>query len=226
MSIRELARIFGLIYAQVDSIERELRQAILSGLEIERLIYSFPKIAEPDTVRLKEEVISSLGLEEKDLLEAIRRSLRGGGRRVVGGRRCAIVLVSPLPDAIAGEVNGLVGSSGGRVKAFDATSYPLASVAEVLEHDPDCVIFLSVREEGTSLERIMIAGSENPDELNEMIALSLLGSNEIGLLAEIIGSLSEGRKDMWALYCSGSDEGVHECIGVLRDLMRGLGFSY
>ncbi|MEM3371187.1 MAG: hypothetical protein QXO55_01040 [Candidatus Korarchaeum sp.] len=223
MSIKDIARILGSAYAQLSEIERELKHAILSGLEIERLLYSFSKVAEADINRLREEIVSSLGESGEEVSEAIRRSLRRQGRRTVGGRRCAIILTSLMPG-LTEEMERLRNEvRGGYLKLFDATAYPLASVMEAVEYDPNYVIFVSGGG-AASLMEIGIPEPRGSDELNELISLSLLGVNRVDVLAGIMGPLSRRRKSMWLLSC---DEGrVGECVRMLRELLMNLGFSF
>ena len=224
MDIKDIARILGSVYAQLNEMERELRHAILSGLDIERLLYSFPKVSEVDISKLREEIVSSLGESGEEVPEAIRRSLMKRGRRTVGGRRCAIILTGPIPGLVE-EMEKLINEAkGGYLKLFDATTYPLASVTETLEYDPDYVVFISPKGGTASPMELEIPRLRSSDELNELISLSLLGVNEVDVLAGIMGSLSRRRKSVWILNCS---EGrVEECVGILRDLLTKLGFSF
>lgn len=222
MPLKDLARVLGIIYAQIDAIERELKQAVVSGLRLERLMYSFPKAIEVNIDELREEMIRSLGGKEgEDLLEVIRKSFAEGKGRVVGRKRCAIVIIGTVNDEIVKELSSV---SGAQVRVFNATAYPLASAMEVLDYDPDYVIFLSPTGGVTSVSELKAPEPLSSDELNGMISLSPPGTSEAGLLAGIMGSLGWRGRGAWILSCATG--GMRECMGTLRGLLADLGFSY
>jgi hypothetical protein len=220
MSLKKIARLLGTLYGELNEIEREIKDSIISAIELERLIYSFP-INRKDINEIRKELSMSLGGE--DPIEAIRRALMKPGKYVrMGGKRCAIVISSPQPpESVLEGIRELVGEvRGGDVELFDTTQYPLASITEMIEYDPDFIIIIS-QGEGTSVKKIEVKG--DIERLKESIPLTLLGVNDVNALTGVIASLSEG--EVYIVNVPPLAEGVG-CLRTLRDLMVKLGYSF
>jgi hypothetical protein len=220
MSLKKIARLLGTLYGELNEIEREIKDSIISAIELERLIYSFSTNSK-DINEIRKELSMSLGGE--DPIEAIRNALMKPGKYVrMGGKRCAIVISSPQPSESALEgIRELVGEvRGGNVELFDTTQYPLASITEMIEYDPDFIIIISQGEE-TSVKKLEV--KRDIERLKESIPLTLLGVNDVNTLTDVIASLSKG--EVYIVNVPPRAEGV-ECLRTLRDLMIKLGYSF
>ena len=240
MGLKDLARFLGSLMGQVNELEESVRQGIMRGLEVDRiLLYSMPDAEGEDVRELEEEVKRALGGET--LEEAIRNAFNAErGRRVkMGGRRLAIIFSGgelegdrSVPLEIMDEVE-----VRGSVRKFDASTYPLATLQEVAEFDPDVVVIVSVeRGETASLVIERMDPDVPADSLmaGDLIAPPLLGINDPESLASALIAMS-GPREVWKVVClsphvegSGVSEVGERCSRELREslerLLRELGF--
>lgn len=240
MDLRELARFLGRVAGQVDEMKESLRLGVMKRLEVDKLFYYLPDAEEEDTSALEKEVKRALGGDS--LEDAIREAFKSR-RRVVrmGGRRLAVIFTGGglegdknVPLKLMDEVE-----LGGRARKFDASSYPLATLQEVIEFDPDVVVLLSVErgeEVEVSARRLSIEVPENSREVQDMVSLLLLGINDPETLAGALLVMSEDRKmEIWTVTCTsphveGSEisEVGEECQkllkGKMKELLKELGF--
>ncbi len=224
MSLKKIARLLGALYGGLSEIEREIKDSIISAIELERLIYSFPA-SNKDINEIKKELAISLGGE--DPIEAIRSALVKPGRYVrMGGKRCAIVIAGfPQPsESVLEGIRKLISEvRGGTVELFDTTYYPLASITELVEYDPDFIIIISQAEEAPTVKKLEV--KRDIERLKESISLSLLGVNDINTLTDVITSLSKS-EGIYVVNTSPHAGGEAEFLRILRDLIIKLGYSF
>ncbi len=240
MDLKGLARFLGSLMGQINELEESVKQGIMRRLEIEKLLlYNMPDAEREDVNELEEEVKRALG--GGSLEEAIRNALKAEKRRRVrmGGKRLAIIFSGnelegdrsiPLRIMERMEVKGNIGK-------FDASSYPLAALQEVVEFDPDVIVIVSVeRGEGTSTvtERINLEVPSDHLKAGDLIAPPLLGVNDPESLASALIAMM-GPREIWKVVCpSPHVEGVdisevgrkcsEDLLKNLERLIRELGF--
>ncbi len=240
MDLKEIAKLLGSIAGQIDELEESLKQGLLKRLEVDRLLfYNMPDAAKEDVSSLEEEIKKILGGDSIE--EAIRNAFQLKGRRIVrmGGKKLAIIVTGgglgedrPVPLRLMEEMK-----IKGNVRKFDASSYPLATLQEVVEYDPDFVVFVSVKrgdEAGISLRHLEVIVPEDRMKAGDLLAPPLLGVNDPESLAKALVAIT-GEREIWAVTCmsphvegdevSGVDEGCLEDLREeLRKLLNKLGF--
>ncbi|GEM_PF-1335903 len=206
MDLKDLTRFLGRLAGQVNELEESVKQGLMRRLGIDKLLlYNMPNAEREDVNELEEEVKRALGGES--LEEAIRNALSAEKRRRVrmGGRRLAIIFSGgefegdrSIPLAIMERIE-----VKGNARKFDASSYPLATLQEVVEFDPDVVVIVSVeRGEGMSLvtERIDLEAPADNLKASDMIAPPLLGVNDPDSLASALVAMM-GAREVWKIVC-------------------------
>ena len=240
MDLKGLARFLGSLVGQMNELEESVKQGLIKRLEVDRLLlYNMPDAGREDVDELEEEVKRALGGDS--LEEAIKNALKAEKRRRIrmGGRRLAIIFSGnelegdrsvPLKIMEVLEVRG-------NARKFDASSYPLATLQEVVEYDPDVIVIVSVeRGEETSLiaERMDLKAPADNLEASDLIAPPLLGVNDPESLASALIALM-GSREVWKVVClsphvegDGVSEVGEKCseglMKRLEELVRELGF--
>ncbi len=240
MDLKGLARLLGSLVGQMNELEESVKQGLMRRLEVDKLLlYNMPDAEREDVNELEEMVKRALGGDS--LEEAIRNALKAEKRRRIrmGGRRLAIIFSGgelegdrSIPLAIMERLE-----VRGNVRKFDASSYPLATLQEVVEFDPDVVVIVSVeRGERASIVKERMDPEVPADRLEagDLIAPPLLGVNDPESLASALIAMM-GSREVWKVVClsphvegDGISEVGRKCSEDLKksleELIRELGF--